>query len=201
LGKNWILLIIPIYAKASNKYLSAIRLRILELSQLQSAPLVGQIEVDESYFGARRVRGKRGCGALGKTIVFGLLKRGDKIYTEIVSDCSAARLQSIIRGKASIDSVIHSDGWKGYNGIVDFGYKKHFRVHHGKNEFARGNAHINDIESFWGYAKIRLVKFKGMNKKMFNLHLKECEFRFNNRKQNLYKVLLGMFRKEPLKLS
>jgi hypothetical protein len=45
------------------------------------------------------------------------------------------------------DSVIHSDGWKGYNGIVDFGYKKHFRVHHGKNEFARGNAHINDIES------------------------------------------------------
>jgi transposase-like protein len=40
----------------------------------------------------------------------------------------------------------------------------HFRVHHGKNEFARGNSHINGIESFWGYAKIRLVKFKGMNK-------------------------------------
>jgi hypothetical protein len=38
--------------------------------------------------------------------------------------------------------VIHSDGWKGYNGIVDFGYKKHFKVHHGKNEFARDNAHI-----------------------------------------------------------
>jgi hypothetical protein len=47
--------------------------------------------------------------------------------------------------------VIHSDGWKGYNGVVDFGYQKHFRVHHGKNEFAKGNAHINDIESFWGY--------------------------------------------------
>jgi hypothetical protein len=46
-------------------------------------------------------------GALGKTIVFGLLKRGDKVYTEIVSDCSVATLQSIIKGKASIDSVIH----------------------------------------------------------------------------------------------
>ena len=80
-------------------------------------------------------------------------------------------------------------------------YKKHFRVHHSKNEFARGNAHINGIESFWGYAKTRLVKFKGMNKNMFNLHLKECEFRFNNRKQNLYKILLEMFRKESLKLS
>jgi len=122
-----------------NKYLTAIRLRILELSLLQSDPLVGQIEVDESYFGARRVRGKRGRGARGKTIVFGLLKRGDRVYTEIVPNCKSITLQRIIKGKTSIDSVIHSEGWRGYNGLVDFGYKKHFRVHHGKNEFARGN--------------------------------------------------------------
>jgi transposase-like protein len=56
----------------------------------------------------------------------------------------------------------------------------------------------NGIESFWGYAKIRLVKFKGMNKDMFKYHLKECEFRFNNRKQNLCKFFLENFRKEPL---
>jgi len=40
-----------------------------------------------------------------------------------------------------------------------------------------------------------------MDKGMFNLHLKECEFRFNNRKQDLYKILLEIFRKESLKLS
>ena len=125
---------------AVNKYLTAIRLRILELSLLQSDPLVGQIEVDESYFGARRAR--------GKTIVFGLLKRGDKVYTEIVPNCKSATLQKIIKGKTDVDSVIHSDGWRGYNGLVDFGYKKHFRVHHGKNEFVRGDSHINGIESF-----------------------------------------------------
>ena len=73
------------------------------------------------------------------------------------------------------------------------------RVHHSENEFTRGNVHINGIESFWGYAKI--IKFKEMNKNMFNLHLKECEFRFNNRKQNLYSILLEIFRKELLKLS
>ena len=88
-----------------------------------------------------------------------------------------------------------------YNGLVDFGYKKYFRVHHSKNEFARGSSHINGIESFWGYAKIRLVKFKGMDKNIFNLHLEECEFRFNNRKKNIYKILLGMFRKDSFKLS
>ena len=61
-----------------NKYLTAIRVRFVELSKLQSALLVGQIEVDESYFGARRVKGRRGRGAKGKVIVFGLLKRGDR---------------------------------------------------------------------------------------------------------------------------
>ena len=181
-----------------NKILTLIRARILKLSQPQSATLKGQIEVDEPYFGARRVKGVRGRGARGKTIVFGLLKRGDKVYTEIIKDCSAATLQSIIKGKTSIDSIIHSDGWRGYNGLVDFGYKKHFRVHHGQNEFARGNSHINGIESFWGYAKTRLTKFKGMNKNMFKYHLKECEFRFNNRKQNLYEILLKELRKRAL---
>jgi len=179
-----------------NKYLTTIRLRILELSLIQSAPLVGQIEVDESYFGARRGRGAR-----GKTIVFGLLKRGNEVYTEIVPDCKSATLQRIIKGKTSVDSVIHSDGWREYNGLVDFGYNKHFRVHHGKSEFAQGNAHINGIESFWGYEKNRLVKFKGMDKSMFNLHLKECEFRFNQRGEDMYQILLKLFRNDPLKLS
>ena len=77
-----------------NKYLTAVRLRILELFLIQSAPLVGQIEVDESYFGARRGRGAR-----GKTIVFGLLKRGNEVYTEIVPDCKSATLQRISRAR------------------------------------------------------------------------------------------------------
>jgi transposase-like protein len=85
-----------------------------------------------------------------------------------------------------------------YHGLVDIGYDKHFRVHHGKNEFVRGNSHINGIESFWSYTKIRLVKFHRLDKKTFNLHLKECEFRFNNRDEDLYKLLLKIFRKEPL---
>ena len=40
-----------------------------------------------------------------------------------------------------------------------------------------------------------------MNKSMFNLYLKECEFRFNNGMQNIYKIWLVIFRIEALKLS
>jgi len=145
--------------------------------------------------GAKRVKGKRGRGARGKTIVFGLLKRDGKVYTEIVPDTQKATLQAI---KVSIESIIYSDGWRGYNGLVDVGYDKHFRVNHGDNEFTIGHNHINGIESFWSYAKIRLVKFRGLSKDSFNLHLKKCEFRFNNRSKDIYKILLKNFRIFPL---
>jgi hypothetical protein len=77
--------------------------------------------------------------------------------------------------------VIHSDGWRGYDGLVDVGYSKHFRVLHSNNEFANEYSHINGIESFWSSAKRRLQKFNGIPAHTFYLHLKECEYRFNNR--------------------
>ena len=123
------------------------RKRIVNISE-EISPLSGEVEVDESYFGASRVRGKRGRGARGKTTVFGLLKREGKVYTEIVPNITKATLQGIIGGKVDPDSVIHSDGWRGYHGLVDVGYDKHFRVHHGKNEFVRGNSHINGLNLF-----------------------------------------------------
>jgi transposase-like protein len=180
-----------------NRHLRLIRERIAELCS-RSSPFSGEIEVDESYFGARRVKGKRGRGASGKTPVFGILQRGGKVYTEVVPDCARKTLQAIIRGKVDPDSVIHSDHWRGYNGLVDMGYKKHYRVRHGNDEFARGRNHINGIESFWSYAKRRIEKFHGIPKSTFNLHLKECEFRFNYRDQNIYHILLEDFINFPL---
>lgn len=164
----------------------------------EHSPFSGELEADESYFGARRVRGKRGRGAAGKTIVFGLLKRGDQVYTEIVPDASKATLQAIIRGKVDPHCVIHTDGWRGYDGLVDIGFDKHFRVNHGNNEFVKGSNHVNGIESFWSFAKRRLAKFNGIAKHTFALHLKECEFRFNHRHDNLYLALLKLFRNNPL---
>ncbi|MCA1591049.1 MAG: IS1595 family transposase [Acidobacteria bacterium] len=172
-----------------NRYLTLIRQAVALYCESES-PFSGEIELDESYFGAKRIRGKRGRGAAGKTIVFGIYKRNGKVYTEIVSNCSRRTLYAIIKGKVDAASTIHTDGFRTYDGIVDLGYQKHYRVQHGKDEFAVGTNHINGIEGFWGLAKVRLVKFRGMSKNTFYLHLKECEFRFNYRNQDLYKVLL-----------
>jgi len=180
-----------------NRLLQGVRERIAFACEAES-PISGDVEVDESYFGARRVRGIRGRGARGKTIVFGLFKRHGNVYTEIVPDCSRATLQGVIRGRVDPESVIHSDGWRGYNGLVDLGYQKHYRVQHGENEFANEHSHINGIESFWAYAKTRLIRFRGMQKHTFYFHLKECEFRFNHRCQDLPKLVLKMCRDFPL---
>jgi transposase len=180
-----------------NRYLRMIRTRISEFCE-QDSPFRGEIEVDESYFGARRQKGKRGRGAYGKTPVFGILQRGGKVYTEIVPNCAKATLQAIIRGKVSPESIIHSDQWRGYSGLVDIGYEKHYRVKHCDDEFANDTSHINGIESFWSYSKRRLQKFHGVPQNTFYLHLKECEFRFNHRNENIYAILLKMFRQYPL---
>ena len=179
-----------------NRYLVAIRDRIAQFCE-QISPVSGQVEVDESYFGGKH-SGKRGRGAGDKVIVFGLFKRNGKVYTQIVPDVKAKTLQGIIRGRVSIDSVIHSDKWAGYDGLVDVGYEKHFRVDHGKGEYVKGNTHINGIEGFWGYAKSRLARFRGIPKSHFYLHLKECEFRFNYRAEDLYLLLLKILRDYPL---
>jgi hypothetical protein len=78
-----------------------------------------RLESDESYFGPRRVRGRRGRGAGWKTVVFGLLKRDHQVYTKIVPNVTKAALQAVIRKKASLASILHTDKWPGYDGLVD----------------------------------------------------------------------------------
>jgi transposase len=184
--------------KTINKILRQIRERIADYCQQQSPFDAGEVEIDESYFGARRVRGIRGRGARGKHIVFGLIKRGGKVYTQVVKNCSRNTLMPIIEQKVNKDSTVYTDGFRTYDGLVNFGYKKHYRVKHGSNEFAVGHNHINGIENFWGVAKTRLSKFRGISKSTFYLHLKECEFRFNHRKDDLYKLLLKIVRNNPI---
>ena len=197
IGANNISKLTRLNRNTVNRYLYLIRKRIAEFCE-QKSPFHGEIEVDESYFGGKRIKGKRGRGAYSKTPVSGILQRGGKVYTEIVPNCAKATLQGIIRGKVDPQSVIHSDGWRGYSGLVDLGYKKHYRVQHGMNEFVKNKSHINGIESFWSFAKRRLMKFHGVPVSTFYLHLKESEFRFNYRKQNIYSLLLKIFRKKPL---
>ena len=139
--------------------------------------LGGEIEVDESYFGGHR-KGNRGRGAAGKVPVFGLLKRGGRVYTKIIPDASGKTLVPIIERKVFPDSIVYTDCWKGYNAL-DVSEFKHYRINHSEL-FADRKNHINGIENFWNQAKRHMRKFNGVPKEHFGVFLKECEWRFNN---------------------
>ena len=140
-------------------------------------PFFGEIEVDESYFGGRR-KGKRGRGAAGKVPVFGILKRGGRVYTKVIPDTRSATLMHIMEQKIVPDSIVYTDSLQSYN-VLDVSDFHHVRVNH-SYLFAEGRSHINGIENFWNQAKRHLRKFNGIPREQFGLFLKECEWRFNN---------------------
>ena len=136
----------------------------------------GDIEIDESYFGGVR-KGKRGRGATGKVVVFGMLKRHGKVYTVVVENTKAATLMPVIANKIKPDSVVYTDTYRSYDAL-DVTEFHHHRINHSE-AFADKKNHINGIENFWNQAKRVLRKYNGIDKKNFPLFLKECEFRFN----------------------
>ena len=107
--------LVGVNSKTAVYYFHRLREVICYHLELEANTVVGgEIEVDESYFGGRR-KGKRGRGAGGKVPVFGLLKRGGKVYTKIIADASSATLSPIIERKVVPDSIVYSDCWRGYN--------------------------------------------------------------------------------------
>lgn len=179
-----------------------LRLRMAELAE-EGCPFKGQVEVDESYFGPTRTRGHKGRGNPRKVPVFGILERGGRVHCQIVRNCSKSTLQAIIAGRVSLSAEVSSDGFTSYDGLVEAGFSRHHRInkHYQRDHpvFAENGVHINGIESFWSYAKRRHQKFNGLRRSSFPAFLKETEFRFNNRQNNLYKILLASCRMNPLR--
>jgi transposase len=165
-----------IHRNTAIRFFHKLRSAIASKQQERAAQFTGEIALDESYFGGTR-KGKRGRGAARKVAVFGLLKRGGHVYTQIISDAKTDTLMPIIRQKAEPDSIVYTDCWRGYNAL-DVSEFKHYRINHSEL-FANKHNHINGIENFWNQAKRHMRKFNGIPQQHFNLFLKECEWRFN----------------------
>ncbi|SRR6056297_523501 len=82
--------------------------------------------------------------------------------------------------------------------MIDVKTGKHLFLRKKESKSESSRKVLNRIESFWGNAKSRLSKFKGIHSSTYKYHLKECEFRYNYRQDNLYQLLLKILRNDPL---
>jgi transposase len=157
------------------------------IAESDNGSFSGETGMDESYFGGRR-KGNRGRGAAGKVPVFGILERGGKVKVEVVHDVKGDTLLELAIKKVRRVSLIYTDRFRRYNGLVSYGFK-HRRIDHGKR-FANGKVYFNGIEGFWSFAKERFMNYHGVDPMKFPLYLKEPEFRYNHRDQDLFNNLL-----------
>ncbi len=184
--------------RSVNSIYLKVRQRIAQFCE-QESPLKETAEVHQSFPEALRTRDIKIRDNYGKTIIFGILKQRNKVFTELVPAYSKTTLQGVIHGLIAPDTVIHSEGWRGYDGLIDVGFGKHFLIQHGNNQLADAESQSdNNIESFWRFARRRLTKFNGVPEHTFYLHLKETEFRFNHKRGNLYYAILKILRLNPL---
>jgi len=179
-----------------NQLFMKLRIRIAQVCNA-SSPLSGEGEVDESYFGARRVRGKKGRGAGGKPIVFGILERHGKV-SEIVPDASRKQLQSAIRGQAALEASSTRTAGEATMGWWTWATKRisecimvsmslpaviviSMALNHSghmPNGGLQSSMLFPDKRSFYTF--------------------KECEFRFNHREEDLSDRIFTLLKENPL---
>ncbi len=148
----------------------------------------GKIEADEAaYFWGRR-NGNRGRGAKNKAIVFGILERKGKVHIETVTNVKAKTLLAGTIKKAKKGSIVYADKSKGYDSLMFRGYR-HLSAGHSKT-FGKGGMYINGTESFWSFAKERMAEHHGVGSERFLLYIKEMEWRYSNRDEDTFSLLL-----------
>lgn len=175
--------------------------RELIYQALRRAPrFFGEVEMDQKAFGGRgRKRMQAYLKRLSRILphseylakakliraehkvqVFGILQRGGDIYTHIIKRADKRTLMPIVRLVVEPGAVVYTDAWRGFSELGLDGYTHHSVNHSLEYADKKGN-HINGVESFWSFAHRRLTKFNGIPAHTLPLHIKECEFRYNNK--------------------
>ena len=142
--------------------------------------LSGIVEADETYIGGKR-KGKRGRGAAGKTVVFGMAERGGKVRAQVVENVKGKTLTPLIQSSVEPGSTISTDELPSYNKVGSLGYE-HGTVTHGKGQYVKGIFHTNTIEGFWSQLKRSINgTYHAVSRKHLPTYLNEFSFRYDHR--------------------
>lgn len=132
-----------------------------------------------------------------KPVVFGIYRSSELLHTEILPDVNRSMIHAVVRNNRSVLETQHAaEKVRRFSNVADLGQYRLYNLENDGNVPPTG-----DVDAFWGLTKHRLAKFKGLNRSTVYLHLKECEFRYNNRNEDIYETLLELLKTQPLSLS
>lgn len=151
------------------------------------------VEADETFIG-----GKDKLGQDDKAVVLGIVERGGDVVTRHVRSRRKHHLLPHVTTFVKTGSKIMTDESKAYALLTEtYGYE-HEAVDHSKEEYVRGEAHTNSIESFWSQVKRGINgTYVWVSKKHLQSYLREFEYRHNLRQQPhlMFELLLQAFPK------
>lgn len=135
-------------------------------------------------------------------VFYGFYRFDGSIFADSLKNMDKATVLELQRSRgapAQGMAVKPAEELTKYLAIADFDSWKLYRIDQGN--MVNGKNHVDDISVFWGSAKSRLLKFRGLNKNTLYLHVKECEFRYNYRNTDINSLLLNIIYKVPLHFS
>jgi len=141
-------------------------------------------------------------GAGSKKSFYGIFKNDDSIHTDKIANIDAEWMYDWLKGKTEGEKeIIQKFRLHVYNGIADFNSIRLYRINESIPGSTRSKSHLDEIDTFWGMLKSRLIKFRGLNSGTLYLHVKETEFRYNYRDNDLFELLMEILHKRPLHYS
>jgi transposase len=133
-----------------------------------------------------------------ETHFYGIFRSGQSIYTKGIVNIDTLWLNNWVRGKIIAENdFIEQHHLHIFEAVADLGKAKLFRMKSAA-QFVNGKFRIDEIDLFWGILKSRIVKFRGLNSNTTYLHIKESEFRYNNRNADLFAIIHSLIQKRPL---
>lgn len=162
------------------------------IKEFEELRLSGAVEMDETMFGGK-VKGKRGWGAAGKNMVFGMYKRNGHVLTFPIPNRARNTLTDIIFLHTTAGSLCYTDEWHAYTYLS---IKNDHVVVKKERGRPNGRDHLNGIEGFWSYAKHWLYQYRGVPRQYFHLYLKEVEWRFNHRNTNPVSMIRQLLKEQ-----
>jgi hypothetical protein len=112
-----------------------------------------------------------------------------KVYIEIIPDRTMNTLGEIIRRVCLPNTIIHSDGWRGYCNVKSLGFT-HKIVNHTEN-FVNpiDGTHTQNIEFYWNKIKFRIKNKKGICKNLLKDYVNEWMWRDSVQKKDFQETI------------